>query len=607
MDTQDKTPAPLARILILATIFAAGLAVLLVRLWVVQVRQGPEHNRAIADQSLRLLRINPVRGRIRAAGGQILVDNRPCYNLVFHVSEMRRPGLRHHTVDYIYDRARFLAQRLGRHLSLTKAGIEDHLKKYPGMPLLVFQDLASPELVLASELWPPIRGMEIVCDFRRRYPYPGLASHILGFTGRRRPPLKGLFGRYRYSPRLLVGRSGLEKFYDKELTGSPGTRVVLIDSLGYVHRSLSVPAPPVNGDDLELTLDLRAQRSAQRALTGVRGALVAVDIHRGAVLAMASSPSFDLASLSAAMYAHLRRDTARKPLLNRALAAGYQPGSIVKPLVALASLNAGAVTAKDIIVCPGWYELGKHRIYCWDRYGHGPLDLVEAIEQSCNVFFITIGLRTGLEHLEPVFRAAGIGQDPEIDLPHSPKNAAGTLPDRQLLFQRAKRRWSVADTAYVAIGQGPISLSPLQAALYTAAIANGGLYYRPYLVQKVLAPDGRVLRNTVPRVLHRLPGKPEHFALVRKGMWMVVNGPKATADRARTPVISLAGKTGTAEVGNGRHKKKNCWFVCFGPWEDPEYAVAVLVEDGRSGGHTAAPVARRFFEGWLTAAPARRP
>jgi len=586
-----------------ACLFVTGLLVLVVRLWYVQIREGPNHAREIARQSIRRIRIAPVRGRIRASDGVLLVDNRPRFAAVLHVSEMRRPGLRERTVAYIKQEVDALARVLGRPSPVDERRIKRQLRVYPALPLEIFGDLNARELAVLSELRPRPPGLDIVCDVRRRYPHPGLASHILGFTGKRPPIPEGVLGRYRYTRPDLTGRSGLEKMYDHELAGRPGVRIVRVDTMGFVHEVLGEPVRARDGNDLILTLDTAAQSAAERVISGIHGAIVVLDVHSGAVLAMASSPAFDPAQLDATTYRALAADTRNRPLVNRALAAGYLPGSIVKPLVGLAALNAGVATPDEFVDCPGYYELGKKKIMCWDRYGHGPLDLLHAIEQSCNTYFLTMGLRAGLEALQSVYLAAGIGQDPEIDLPHSAAGAAGAFPDPGLLLRRTGRRWQTADTAYICIGQGPISVSPLQAAMFTAAIANGGLLYRPFLVKQIVSPEGVPLRTTAPRVLHRLPATPGRLDLIRRGMWLVVNGEHATAKTARTPVITLAGKTGTAEVIRDGRKTKDTWFVCFAPYESPRYAVALVVEDGVSGGHTAAPLVRRFFEEWLTARP----
>ncbi len=413
-----------------------------------------------------------------------------------------------------------------------------------------------------------------------------------------------------YATPELHGWAGLEKQYDGELCGVPGFRLVRVSALGYVHEDIGTPIPPQNGNDLVLAIDLRAQLAAERVLEapGYRGALVVVEVDTGAVVAMASVPGYDLARVDSsqhdpAYYADLQADRERRPLLNRAMAT-YTPGSVLKPLIALAALEAGAIRPEAVYECTGAYALGPGaQIRCWDRAGHGPLTLVRAIECSCNPYFIAAGVSTGLERIQPVLAGAGIGTRPRLDLPpQQPERLeTGIFPSREYVAQRSGGRhpWRVADTAFLSIGQGIIGVTPMHAALYAAAIANGGLVYRPFLVRSVRRPDGREVRSAVPTVDSRLPASPESLALVREGMTQVVNGARGTGRNARNRVISLAGKTGTAEVAAPDERYHDTWFIGFGPVEAPRYAIAVLVERGESGGRTAAALAAQFFDRWL--------
>ena len=588
-----------ARLWLVRVACVSLFGILLWRLWDVQVRQGQEHAKTIAQQSIRRIRLGPVRGRISGAGGELLVDNRPSFAVVFHMAEMRQPGSYAKTVNHILSQALKLARVVGRPMPLGRKRVDRHLRVYPALPLTVFDRLTSRELARASELFPTIPGMEVAAGIVRHYPYPGVATHLLGIAGRERPDMAGTFGPYKYVRPELRGRGGLEMHYEGELLGTAGTELVRVGTLGYVHEVISTPEPPQDGNDLILTIDVKAQVAAEQALAGTRGALVALNVRNGAILAMASAPTYDLASLSGRVYADLRKRDSDRPLVNRAMAAGYLPGSILKPLIALAGLSAGIVVPDDVVVCQGAYRIGNRPIGCWRTSGHGPLALLGAIEQSCNTYFIDAGQRVGLDRISPVLAAAGLGVDPGLDLPHRPADSSGFLPTRWSARQRLGRAWLAIDTAFLSIGQGGINLSPLQAAMFTATLANGGIVYRPYLVQRVRSPTGVVIRNAAPQVLHRLPVSSEHLDLVRQGMWRVVNGEDATAELARNDVITLAGKTGTAEVGSRENRTKNAWFICFGPWEAPEIATAVVIENGVSGGRTAAPVARRFLTAWL--------
>jgi penicillin-binding protein 2 len=617
-DTDHDDTIPHSRLYILGVLMIGAMVLVLARLWQVQLRHGTEHSRATVRQSVRPIRLNAVRGRIFAAGGEVLVDNRARYDAVYHLAEMRQPGKSSNTVRYLLNQTALLAGRLGRPMVLTEEEIQRHLRVLPALPMTVFAGLDEREQAILAELMPPLPGLEISTRAEREYPRPGVASHVLGHTGRQQPETTAEMSQYLrfYARPELRGWAGLERQYDAELAGVAGSRLVRVSALGYVHDEIGTAIPSQNGYDLVLTLDLRAQMAAERVLDapGYEGALVLVAVDTGAVLAMASVPGFDLSRVDSAQrdsayYSSLLGDKEHKPLLNRAMNT-YTPGSILKPLIALAALDAGVLQPEALYDCVGAFQLGPEAyVRCWNRTGHGPLDLVHAIEGSCNPYFIAAGMAAGLDRIEPMLAGAGIGVRPGLDLPpQQPERAeCGICPSRDYLLERShgRRKWIAADTAFLSIGQGVIGITPMHAALYVAAIANGGSVYRPFLVRSVRRADGREVRAAVPVIDSRLPVQAEPLELVRQGMYEVVNGSKGTGRNAHNSVISLAGKTGTAEVEAGEDRHHDTWFIGFGPVEDPRYALAVLVEHGESGGRTAALLAGRFFEHWL--GPGRAP
>lgn len=586
------------RILVLgAVVFALGTA-LMGRLWYVQTVQVHSLSGAAAEQSVRRIRLSPTRGRIFDREGNLLVANRPSYDIVFHPSMMRQPGARQNTIDYALEKAREIGEVIGRRVDLAASEIDRHLRVRPPVPLPVFETLTKRELVLASEHLPAVRGVEIRVNYVRSYPYPETATHVLGFTGRRRPPDEFRNRKFSYVMPEPRGRAGIELVYDDELAGRAGMQMVRVDPSGYVYEQIGRVQEPNDGYDLILTLDVRAQQIAERLLEGKRGAFVVVDVRDGAVLAMASSPTYDLKTLNAASYGKLAKDEEGRPLVNRAVKGGYLPGSIVKPLIGLAALESGAVDPEAEVFCSGRYPIGNTSIGCWLRSGHGRVDMIEGIEQSCNSYFIDIGLKTGLDNIRPMFLKAGLGRAPELDLRGV---GSGLVPSRSWALSHLGRNWIAIDTAFLSIGQGTVGVSPLQAALYAAAIGNGGTVYRPFLVRRFVDADGQVRKQTAPRPARNLAVREAHLEIIQEGMKRVVNGVNGSAKRARTPVIMLAGKTGTAEVKTPGDEHNNTWFIGYGPVENPRYAVCVLVEYGASGGRTAAPMAGEFFERWLGA------
>ena len=605
MPDAPQKPAYAARIYILGAVLSSLLGLLVLRLWFVQVREGAKHTQEITRQSIRPIWLHAVRGRMLAADGTVLVDNDCRYDLVFRVSEMRQRGARRNTVVHILDRSLQFARLLSRRAPLAEAAIARHLHVAPAMPITVFSDLSPREVAQVMELAPPVPGVSIEPRAVRRYLAPALASPILGWVGRDRPQATEELGQYQsaYIGYEMRGRGGLERHYDDMLAGVGGHRLVRVDPVGYVYEEIGVSRAPVDGRDLLLTLDPKAQAAANRALAGERGAFVLVDVHSGAVLAMASSPTFSLDALTPETYPEFARHP-DMPLFNRAADGGYAPGSIVKPLIALAALECGAIEPATVHNCTGVYTRYGLKIRCASRWGHGELELVPALRFSCNPYFMDAGIEATLENIQPILAAAGFGRRPAIDLPSA---AAGLLPSREyaLRARGSRHPWGVADTALISIGQGLSVLTPLQAAMYTAAIANGGLLYRPFLVRSILNGDGTAWRNTAPVVESRLPVRPEHLAVVRQGMHEVVAHERGSGANAHNDIIDLAGKTGSAEVTHrDRPTTKNTWFIAFGPFADPRYACAMLVEEGDSGGRTAAPRVRDFFLDWLGHPPA---
>ncbi|MGI5924489.1 MAG: penicillin-binding protein 2 [Lentisphaeria bacterium] len=588
------------RVLQGAAMMIIPLLLLVLRLWQVQVRQGPELLRQTQRQCVRPIWDNPVRGRIFAADGQVMADNTSHYDVVFHLAEMRQPGRSRRTRAHVLATAMRLAALMECENPLTAEMLARHIRMTPALPLRVFTDLSELERARLAELMPPIPGVELVARIERRYPFPGVGSQILGVAVWEKPrtiDLNDMYSRS-YATDELRGLSGLEAAYDRALAGKPGMRLVRVDTMGYIHDDIGEAQPALDGHDLRLSIDSRAQRVADRALQGYSGALVVVDVHTGGVLAMASAPTYDLSVTDRNHYALLSVDEENLPLLNRAVNGLYTPGSIVKPLVALAALEHGAIEPDEVYDCTGRYLVGNHPIRCTRSYGHGPIDLLEAMTVSCNPYFIHAGIETGIDALNPMYAAAGVGEKSGFDLA---ERYAGIIPSRDMALRHWRRHWVMIDTAFVSIGQGGIEITPLQAAMFTAALANGGKLLRPYLVQSVVSADGKVVNNTPVVIRHRLPASPEHLQLVQRGMENTVVSDHGSARELRDAGIPLAGKTGTAEVGTRANRHHNTWIICFGPLPEPRYALACVIEKGDSGGRTAAPIAARFFREWLSA------
>ena len=492
---------------------------------------------------------------------------------------------------------------------LTENTITNQITYHPALPMTVFKNLTEEELAKVAEISPHINGMDIITLPQRRYQYGTTACHLIGYIRKDDPREAEDRKKYFYYIPDKKGKSGLEKVYDtsikngdieiRGLRGSPGNSLVKVDFRGYVYETIGNPIQAQRGHDIILTLNFEAQQIAEKLMHGKRGAFVLLDADSGAVLAMVSSPAYDLSKfiphLSPEYYKELQNDPG-KPLFNRALLGVYEPGSIIKPIVSIALLENG-MPPDEVVFCGGRSYIGNAQIKCasWRHGGHGPVNVVTALKQSCNVFFIEQGRVLGLEKIAEVFDAVGVGKKTEFALP----NAKGLLPSRAGKYQRTKRKWTTFDTALISIGQGEIGVTPLQAALFTALIANGGTLWRPYILQSVKDDKGNTIFINKPYARAKLNIPSEALRLIHKGMYEVVHGVNGSGVRGNATKIVLSGKTGTAQKGKRGNMHQNTWFTCFGTYKNKRYALAVFVEDGASGGRTCAPIAKQFFDTWL--------
>ncbi len=593
------------RVLMLIPFLLAAFAILGVKLWIEQMQRSEKHRQLLTRQSVRRIRVPAPRGRILSRDLQVLADNQVSYRVVFYPNEMRQ-SRRDKTVEYILEAADYVGEALGREHTLDKQKVITHINTQPGLPLVVFDDLDMQELANFYQTTGAYAGMDIETDFQRFYPNGEMAAHVIGYVRKEdasKAPDRKQYSYYLPDP---VGREGVEKTFDtlewtdmiRGLRGEAGYQVAQVDHLGYIHRMLLEEKTPVPGNNVVLTLDYRAQNIAENLLQGKRGAMVVLDADTAEVLAMASKPAPNISRyvpfLPKAYYDSLLKDP-DSPLINRATQGFYAPGSIFKPLVALAILKQG-ISPEAIVECDGYTTFGSNtRIRCAAIHGHGPLNMYQALERSCNDYFIANGLNIGLEAEQEIFASARIGQKTGIEIPE----ISGVFPDREYLRRQEKRNWTAHDTGLVSIGQGKIIVTPLQAAIYTAALANGGKILRPHLLDSIRDSNGNILFEAESEVLSQLDATANSLEVVRQGMHDVVTSNTGSGHAAFTPVIDLYGKTGSAQFRQNGAMRKNTWFIAFGTYEGRTYALAVVIEDASSGGRDCAPLAAKFFEEYL--------
>ena len=590
------------RLLIVAAVMAVGFVILIMKLWYEQIHQSERYRRSISRQSVRRVRLPGMRGRIFTADYCLLADNVPSYNVVFYLHEMRRNS-RKRTIENIRRIAAQLARELNRNDSLTEDKIRRHINITPGLPLVIYNNLSPIELARTYQLMPHLPGVGIEVEPVRNYPMKSLASLVIGFT-RTEDPEQQLDRRdYFYYQPDVAGRSGVERAFDSVagnqsvpgLQGFPGYELLQVDHLGYASAIQLEYLPPLSGSNVVLTLDSRAQMLGEKLMSGKRGALVLLNADTGEVLAMVSSPQLDISRTtpvwSKKYYQQLLKDPAL-PMFDRASCGTYMPGSIVKPLVALAALQSG-IDHEKVIECDGRSIVNGSRISCTNRYGHGGMNMLTAIERSCNDYFIELGLELGEEKIAAMYKAAGIGEFAGLELGGS----RGLNPSRKIT--NSKYKWRKYDTALISIGQGMVLLSPLQAARFTAAIANGGKLMNTYILKAVYDENGKELFRNQPRLTAQWQLPEGALELVKKGMYQVVNAPQGSGRGAQSRQLEIYGKTGTAEVDTPRGRINNTWFTSFIRHDNTNYALTILVEEGRSGGRSCAPLAKEFFEQYL--------
>ena len=599
-----------ARIALLALLMVAIVGVLIRVLYAAQVETGEEHREAVSRQSIRRIRVPARRGKIFTADLETVAENRPVRDLVFYPEEMRL-GRRKKSIVHMVEASDRIAAAQGRKNPLTRQLIERHLNTSPGLPLVAAADLDDREMALALESSRQLRGVDVEVGERRSYPLGDFAPHIIGYTRLDSPREAADRKDFFYYIPDSVGRGGVEALCDAPewarpaigLRGIPGYALNQVDHLGYVHRRMVEHREPVHGSNVVLTLDSRAQRLAEKLLNGRRGAIVLVDADNGDVLAAATAPRYDLRAFSPTLseedYRKLREDPLL-PLLNRAFQGSYTPGSILKPVVAMALLDAG-IDPREKVDCSGATEIGRSSIRCasYRRGGHGETDLRHAIAWSCNCYFNQMGMRVGEEKLFEALRSAGIGERTGVGLAEAP----GVMPSRELKRRRGQGRWNRFDTALLSMGQGLITLTPLQAALYTAAFCNGGTLWKPHLILKLVDQKGKTrwLRRPERRGKLLLSGK--RLAPIVEGMFEVVNSHSGSGRRGAVQGLKVFGKTGSAEVGPKSNRRLVVWFIAFTEHRGRRYAIAVMVEGGLSGGGDCAPLAAEFFRKYLLEPP----
>ncbi len=582
----------------------AAFVVIFIRLIYLQVIRGSEFRRLSLNNSIRLQSIDPPRGRLYDRNRNLLVDNRPSFDVRITLKDAEPI-------------ASTLA-KLSQHINIPADALMSKIKQSVGVsaykPLLLSQDIGRDALAAVEVHKFDLPGISVNVNLLRNYIYERSAAHLIGYLSEiNSEELKsGAYPDLRSGD--LIGKFGAEKVYENHLRGKRGGRQVEVNADGLVVRILkTVDAEP--GHNVYLTIDKELQRRSEALLDGVVGAAVAIEPDSGRILALASSPTFDqnsfVGGITRPKWDSLISNPFR-PMSNRAIQGEYAPGSTYKIITALAGLEEGVIDTETTFFCPGHYRFGNRVYRCWKKGGHGIVDILKAIEESCDVFFYQVGQRLGVDRLAWYAKAAGLGSPTGIFLD---QEARGLIPTAAWKKRRTGVPWQKGETLSIAIGQGFNLATPLQMAVLAAAVANGGKRYRPMILNSIQLADGQILQEREPKLAGKIPVSRSTLDLVKLGLWRVVNGEKGTARGSRLEDIDISGKTGTTQIISRKeddtlpeedipiHLRAHAWFVAYAPSEKPTIAVAVVVEHGEHGSGAAAPIAREMIKTYLRKKP----
>ncbi|WP_428483428.1 penicillin-binding protein 2 [Rhodopila sp.] len=563
------------------------------RLYQVQVREGARFTTLANENRISARMIAPPRGRILDRFGVVVAGNSTNWRAVLIAEQTNDVAATLDAFSALLPLNEYERARIDRELHRRRKFIPVLIREF-----LTWDDMARIEVNA-----PNLPGIVVDAGTTREYPFGEQLAHVVGYVAPPNDqdvaddPLLGL-------PGLRIGRAGIEKYHDLALRGRAGAVRLEVNAVGRVIRELD-RQDGVQGEEVGLTLDAGLQQSVLRTLGDESASAVVMDCRNGEVLAMATNPSFDPilfnAGVSQAQWLEWNADR-RTPLINKATSGLYAPGSTFKMAVALAGLESRAISPTDRIHCPGYLDIGNTRFHCWRKGGHGMLDLQGGLKHSCDVYFYEVARRTGIDPIAAMANRFGLGVELALDLPGQ---RPGLIPTRAWRVSHG-HAWNLGDTIVSGIGQGFIQVTPLQLATYVSRIASARAV-QPHLTRKL----GGVLRPGATAADHPpLAVADKLLHMVRQGMWAVVNEPGGTAPLARLadPAVQLAGKTGSAQVRRVSRElresghfdsgklpweyRPHALFVAYAPYDDPRYAVSVVVEHGNAGAAAAAPMAR---------------
>ncbi len=573
---------------------------LVFRLWFLQVIQGPTYRTQSENNRIHLQKIPPFRGMIYDRNGVLLVDNRPSYNFYVIPEDILDR-------DELIESLRLL---IGIDPELIRNKLEQAPRSYPFKPILIKKNISRNELAIIEANLFNLPGIVIQVEPQRNYIYRRLASHLIGYLGEISESQLNS-GKYLESgPGDLIGKSGVERTWQKYLNGARGGRQVEVDAAGRILQVISSKSP-TPGLNITLTIDKDLQLSAEKMLQDRKGAVVVMDPNNGEILAFASNPAFDPNLFIGGMgKTDWEKLVSGKdfPLQNRVISGQYPPGSVFKVIVAVAGLEEGLTDPEEEIPCLGTYTLGSHSYRCWQKKGHGNVDLHRALVESCDVYFYKMGKRMGVDTIAYYARMFGLGKKTGFDIDYEEE---GLVPTSQWKLKSRGVQWQPGETISMSIGQSFLLVTPIQMVRLVSALFNGGVLYQPTVI-KWIGNKGEEVEVSRPTKMGQIDVTPENLEIIKNALVGAVNESHGTGSRARVRGIQVEGKTGTAQVVPldmikdfkedeeiPIHYRDHAWFIAVAPADNPELAFAILIENGGHGGRSAAPIARELIKGYL--------
>jgi penicillin-binding protein 2 len=571
------------------------LIILTIKLWDLQIMKGSELRKQSEQNRIRIRKVLAPRGIIFDRTGKILADSRPSFNLYITPEDIKDFS---QTVD-----------GLAKLIGMDREEIIQKLKGSTGLPssfpVKIKSDISMDEVAKIEANRVYLHGVSSQIEPRRHYPYGRMLAHALGYVSEisddelKTKDYKG------YSQGDFIGKYGLERQYEAYLRGIDGERRVEVDASGREIRTLEIKES-IPGNNLYLHVDMDTQQVVEKLFENRRGGVIALDPKNGGVLALLSRPAFDPNSFSTGIKKEEWRELTtdkHHPLQNRVTQGRFPPGSTFKIVLALKALDEGFINDKTSFFCRGGMPYGGRVFRCWKKEGHGQVNVHRGIVESCDVFFYNVGLKLGVDRIHAMSSAIGLGKVTGIDLPGE-KN--GLVPSTEWKKKTQGVPWYEGETLSVSIGQGAVWLTPIQLTQLAAFVANHGVTYKPRLVDRIVGPDGKLLKKIDPVVENSTKLKKETMTLVGDAMRGVVNEQRGTAYGSRIQDISMGGKTGTAQtvaLEKGRGAGDHAWFIAYAPTENASVAMCILAEHGGHGASAAAPVAKAITESLLREKP----